>query len=350
MRPAGYSRKTATHCGKEGVWRLEHKGTKRANANVRKLIPLLLMLALAGLLPAQEEEGGGAKARPAAIPAAEKARLSKLLPEPRPLNATAEQPRFYASDLYQYIDGGAEAYHMYDMVAMAHREYKPKDAEVTVDVYDMGNALNAFGIYAAERSPDYRFITLGAEGYIDENILNFLQGPFYVKLSAFSDKQPTGPVLRAFADDISRRIGPGKSLPAVLALFPDRDLVARSQKFVKKAPLGHEFLAPASTATYALGGKQSTLLISTATTAEEAKRRVELLKSHFGKTGKAAAEPGPVPEAWRASNAYEGELVFFRHDRYTVVLVSPPSDTAAFLKEVVARISAAGVAPATRKR
>jgi len=36
---------------------------------------------------------------------------------------------------------------------------------VTVDIYDMGNAQNAFGIYASERSPDNSFITLGAEGY-----------------------------------------------------------------------------------------------------------------------------------------------------------------------------------------
>lgn len=227
---------------------------------MKRILPILFVLALAGMLAAQEEEEGGAKAKPAAVPAAEKTKLAKLLPDPRALAASAEEPRFYSSDLYRYIDGGAEAYHMFDLVAMVHCEYKPKDAEVTVDVYDMGTALNAFGIYSAERSPDYHFIPAGAEGYIDENILRFLQGPFYVKLSAFSDKLKTKPILESFAGDISRRIGQGKSLPAALALFPERNLVARSQKYVKKAPLGHEFLAPASTATYAFGGKESTLL------------------------------------------------------------------------------------------
>jgi hypothetical protein len=311
-------------------------GTKRKD--VRKILVLLLMLFLPGFLAAQEEEEGAAGKKSKPIPAAEKAKLSKLLPEPRQLSATAEEPRFYASDLYRYIDGGAEVYHMYDLVAMVHREYKPKDAEVTVDVYDMGNPLNAFGIYAAERSPDYRFVQLGAEGYIDENILNFLQGSFYVKLSAFSDKQKTESVLRAFADEISRRIGPGKLMPALLSLFPERGLVARSQKFLKKAPLGHEFLAPATAATYTLEGKQSTLLISSAVDAAQTGKRIGLLRQHFSKTGKVAAEPGLVPETYRGSNSYEGELLFFPCGRYTVALVNPPPDAGPFLNEVASKI------------
>lgn len=177
---------------------------------------LLLLMALlaAGVAAARQGERASAAGKAVPVTAAERAKLSKLLPEARALNATAEPARFYASDLYRYIDGGAAIYHRHGLVALVHREYKPKDAEVTVDIYDLGNDFNAFGIYAVERSPASHFIAMGAEGYLDANVLNFVQGPYYIKLSAFSGNQKMEPVMRAFAQDISRRIGTGKSLPA----------------------------------------------------------------------------------------------------------------------------------------
>jgi hypothetical protein len=295
------------------------------------------MLALAGLLPAQEEEESGARKAPAQVPASEKARLAKLLPAPRGAGARAEEPRFYAADLYQYIDGAAQAFHMYDLVAMVHREYKAGDAEITVDIYDMGEPINAFGIYSAERSPENRYIQAGAEGYIDEHVLNFLQGSFYVKMSAFSDKGSAQPAMRSFAGEISKRIGGGTALPSILAVFPAAGRVARSEKYVKRAPLGHEFLASACTADYRFAGKQSSLLISTSADAAQAKRKLELLRGYFAKSGKVANEPA-LPGAWRGSSSHEGETIFLARGRYTVLLLNPPADAAAFLKEVASRL------------
>jgi hypothetical protein len=300
------------------------------------LLAALLLVALAGLLAAQEEESGARKA-PAPVPASERARLAKLLPAPRGPGARAEEPRFYAADLYQYIDGAAEAFHMYDLVAMVHREYKAGDAEITVDIYDMGEPINAFGIYSAERSPENRYIQAGAEGYIDEHVLNFLQGSFYVKLSAFSDRGSAQPAMRSFAGEVSKRIGGATALPAILETFPAAGRVARSEKYVKRAPLGHEFLAPACTADYRFAGKQSSLLISTSADASQAKKKLELLKGYFAKSGKVADEPA-LPGAWRGASSREGEAIFFARGRYTVLLLNPPADAAAFLKEVASRL------------
>ena len=129
------------------------------------------------------------------IPAEVKTRLAALLPTGK--NA----PRFYSSDLYRYMDGGADIYLKYGLVAMAHREYKNAGVDMTVDVFDMGGPLQAFGIYSAERSPEYHFIPIGAEGYSSESTLNFLQGRYYVRLSAFGDG--AAPALDNFARTIS---------------------------------------------------------------------------------------------------------------------------------------------------
>jgi hypothetical protein len=187
-----------------------HEGTKKHKVHKgwnshRTLVLLLLALAIASLLPAQEGDHGGA-AKPKPIAAAEKDKLTRLLPDPRRLGATARPAQLYGSDLYRYLDGGADAYHTHGLVAMVHRQYRTKDTDVTVDVYDFGSPANARVIYAAERSTDSHLIPIGAEGYIDQNILNFVQDSFYVKLSGFSDKQQAEPAMKAFAGDISRRI------------------------------------------------------------------------------------------------------------------------------------------------
>lgn len=65
---------------------------------------------------------------------------------------------------------------------------------------------------------------------------------------------------------------------------------------------------------------------------------MQLLKEHFAKTGKAGPEAGAIAEVWRASNAYEGEALFFAQGRYAVVLVNPPTEAGTFLREVVAKL------------
>jgi hypothetical protein len=90
----------------------------------------------------------------------------------------SSQPQYYSSDLYRYIDGAADAFLGFDLVAMLPQEYKAKDAGVTVDIYSLVTPLNAFGMYTAERSPSYHFVPVGAEGYVGDFMLNFYQRKF----------------------------------------------------------------------------------------------------------------------------------------------------------------------------
>ena len=241
----------------------------------------------------------GQDSAPAVIPAAAKAKLVHLLPDPSEVGAarTGEQ-KFYSSDLYQYTDGGADVYLDYGLVAMVHQEYKSSSTDFTLDIYNMGTPANAFGIYAAESSPDYHFLPIGAEGYGTDEILNFLQDEFYVKLSAFSDKEKTGPLLERFAREVSRRIGSSSSMPEFLSLFPENDLVDHSWKYAKKAPLGHEFLAPAILASYTLGEKQTTLRHLESAGRGGAALKVGKLRDYFERSGKVVPYSGLAPPAF----------------------------------------------------
>jgi hypothetical protein len=302
---------------------------------------LLLIVALPAILIAQEE--GGQDAAPAVIPAAAKARLAQLLPDSSEVGAArGGEQKFYSSDLYQYSDGGADVYLDYGLVAMVHQEYKSSSTDFTLDIYNMGTPANAFGIYAAESSPDYHFLPIGAEGYGTNEILNFLQDEFYVKLSAFSDKEKTGPLLERYALAVSRRIGPPTPMPPFLSLFPPEHLARHSAKYVKKSPLGHEFLAPAILASYTWGEKPTSLVISRAPDREGAVKKVGQLRDYFTRSGKVVPRQGLAPGAFSGSNQYEGEAVFFSSGSYAVLCLNPPAEPESFLKSVIERIAQKG--------
>jgi len=271
---------------------------------------------------------------------AAKDKLAALLPNPPGFSGRpVAPPKFYsAADLYRYIDGGADAYIDYGLVELAHREFKAGTVDLTVDIYDMGDPLKAFGIYSAERSPEYLFIPMGTEGYADVGSLNFLQGNYYVKLQAFGDGDKTQSVLESAAKTIVSRIGPEGAVPQPVAWFPAAGQVARSQKYIVKAPMGHDYLAPATTVLYRFGDKTTTVLASRAPTPAAAASLLGKLKEHFAGSGQVAAVAGLPGEVWRSANQYEGEMVFFARGSYVVVVQAPPSDADAFLKELYSSV------------
>ena len=301
---------------------------------MRNVLLFLLVITMAPVFVGAQDDNS--ESAPAPIPAGVQERLAKLLPEPAEAGLKpARERQFYSSDLYRYIDGAADAFLGFDLVAMIHQEYKTKDADITLDIYDMGKPLNAFGIYAAERSPSYHFLSLGAEGYVSDFILNFFQSEFYVKVSAFSNDGKSASDLMPWAQAISARIGVEKSMPAALSILPGEHRVAHSEKFVNKSPLGHDFLSPAIEATYLIEGKPVLLLISKASDAAGAAERVHQLRDFFSKSGKLGPGADLVPGGFRGSNQYEGEVVFFSRGAYAVLCVNPPPQPEPFLKEVL---------------
>ena len=255
-------------------------------------------------------------------------RLSALLPAQSAVT-------FYGPDnLYTYMDGGADAFLLYDFKLLLHQDTRVNDTDLSIDIFDMGTPENAFGMYASERSPSYHYITMGGEGYDNEGILNFLQGPFYIKLAAFG----TGadPVLKETAASISARIRTAGSFPAPLTLLPGTGRKPHTEQFILKDPLGHPFLAPAYLARYDTSQQESTLLLSIAADPTEAQKRLQLLAAHFKKTGRCDPAPEFGEGAIRASNTFEGKAIAAAKGRYLLLLLNPVGDS--LLREALQRL------------
>jgi hypothetical protein len=198
----------------------------------------------------------------------------------------------------------------------------------------MGSADSAFGMYAAERSPDSRFIAIGAEGYQYEGMLNFLQDRYYVKLLGFGDG--ANAVLDTFARALSARIGTNPELPALLSELPKDNRKPHSEQYMPADPLGHAFLGPAYMVAYTLGDQESKLFVTVARDETDAQQRLKQLEQHFTKTGHCEPAPELGEGAIRASNSFEGSVIVRTKGRYLLLLVNPAKGSEQLLKNAAA--------------
>jgi hypothetical protein len=303
------------------------------------LVGLIGVICLTGIGSAQEENGSVTEANePEHIFVLQdvQKRLKSLLPDPVQMGGqfTGESV-FYSENLWEYIDGAAESFHAYGFVALIHQDYQIDDSEVTVDIYDMGHLNRAFGMYASERSPDYRFLDIGAEGYGDEFGLNFYQDRYYIKLSIFSEADITLPLLQQFAEDLSKTIQTGKNLPEIFSRFPIENRIGHSEQYMHTEPLGHAFLSPVFSAQYQIGEEVCTLLISVPKSEAEAIHQSEKLGDHFKQTGKIEKIPEVNASAFRAISVYQTETIVVPHNHFVFILEDPPSNGMLFLQKAM---------------
>jgi hypothetical protein len=239
------------------------------------------------------------------------AELAALLPK-LPAWTPTEAPRSYFPDnLFEYIDGAAESYLGYDFreLLVADLEKKGTAATLTLEIYDMGLPVNAFGIFAAERYPENKPVALGELGYIEGEALNFLAGRFYVKLLAFGLGDATEATLTEAGAKVAGAVKGGGGLPALVRAFPKDNLVARSEKYIKKNFMGYEFLHDGYVATYKSDGREMEGFFIDGGTAEAAEEMLAKLVTAL-KTGGQSVET--IAPGLHARNRYGQHLYIGR--------------------------------------
>src|SRR4030065_1838222 len=77
--------------------------------------------------------------------------LRSLVPELKGWSLTEPPATFLPGTLFEYIDGAAENYLSYGFRELIVGNYKKgkSTASLTVEVYDMGDDLRAYGVYSS---------------------------------------------------------------------------------------------------------------------------------------------------------------------------------------------------------
>ncbi len=197
-----------------------------------------------------------------------------------------EMEIFNTDNLYNHIDGASEFYFSYNFRQLWVVRYKKGEAEITLEVYDHGDPVHAWGIYSMERPSGAAVQPIGAEGYYEESILNFVTGRYYVKLNSFREPDAGKGVLLTTAKDLAPKLEENPDLPTVVKLMPKQNLVPNSCQYVSNTYMGYEFLGSAFRATYKTDQGELTLFVMEKQSPEEAaailKKYHELLKTDPG--------------------------------------------------------------------
>ena len=184
-----------------------------------------------------------------------------LFPDVKGWDKSFNYAVYTPDDLWDYIDGAAEGYLAQGFVDLHIAEYSKGKQVIRVEIYRQKNADQGFGIYSQERSPDLNFIDIGEKGYLQSAILNFVNGEYYVKLSASSDKKAEINTMKEIAGKLSDNINPDPQLPEVLGMFPEKGRLPNQDAFISSSFMGHEFLNAVYKADYKTGDATFSLFI-----------------------------------------------------------------------------------------
>jgi len=277
------------------------------------MIPLISLVVFIGKAGAQSETQTTATAMD----------IRSLLPGIDGWKLT-EDPQIYSPEtLFEYIDGAAEAYLGYDFQQLLVSTYEKEGTEsvVTVEIYDMGSPLNAFGIFSSERYPDIPEVQFGLAGYLEGEVLNFISGPYYIKLLCYNGEEKTADYLKEFAGAVDEKIKDKGSWPALFKMFPTANLIKNSEKYIKKNFMGFDFLANGYAVSYHFDQGQYDAFIIDAKTESEARSSLQKLLDFYAGEKMPFVQEG---DRYRQVNRYDQVILISQVRNYLFGLSRVP--------------------------
>jgi len=246
--------------------------------------------------------------------------MSKLFPQVEGWKMVAVPTQYTPDNLFEYIDGGADAHLQFDFEGLATATYvNPRKAEVTVDIYRYRNAVRAFGMYTQERPAGTTPLPVGVEGIAGPDYLEFVAGPYYVKLAQAGGKDDFH--LRMFAEKIAAKLPGTREPPVVLKCFPNEGKRARAEKLTARNFLGYAFLHDAAAVPYFIDGMQFRLFAVEGR--DEADVR-DMVRLYRGAAKSPASEPGKSGST-TVNDPLNGEVVLRWSGRWLWGAVDQPS-------------------------
>lgn len=157
-------------------------------------------------------------------------------------------------NLWDIIDGAAELFLSYGFVDLRIGEYTDTaGTDVRVELYRHTSGANAFGMYSQERNPGYQFMEIGTQGYVENKVLNFLCGAYYVKISSHRGGKEGKEAMVLIGRRIVEHLRQASGWPAALALLPAGQRLSNTESYIAENFLGYRIFHSAFTARYEAG-------------------------------------------------------------------------------------------------
>ena len=232
--------------------------------------------------------------------------------------------------LFEHIDGQAELFLKYGFqksVFAIYQSKKSRENQIEVDIYDMGNVVQAFGVFSRFRNED-RPGGFGLDSYLDDHSAFFYKGKYFVMAYA-TESNPD--LLRQFSKLISLKISDPSLPPKEISYFPKNGLKLGSIQYFSEGLLGHKFLKRGFQGTYLekvevkdkAEDKELKLFLAIFKDSQEAISALKIYKEDLSKKGKVSSESliQIGTRALKGEDPYQGKVIVLQKGFYLLGVV-----------------------------
>jgi len=225
-----------------------------------------------------------------------------VFPEIKGWKLVQDYPVYYPENLWDYINGAADAYLSYLFMDLHIAEYVNQEGTIIkAEVYHHKAPEYAFGIYSIERTPEYDFQDYGTQGYAEESLVHFITRDYYVKITTNASGEEIRESVPVVARKVAESLGEPDPMPKPLQLFPERGKVANSEKFIADNFLGHQFMKRVFTADYLDGNEDFILFLMEKASPEECKKILEDYYAFTGQTVELKEGPHTITDKYNGT-------------------------------------------------
>jgi hypothetical protein len=152
--------------------------------------------------------------------------LDQLLPLKANEWAVHDVDHYYDNKtLFSYIDGAAELYISYGFDTVISRRYTcPDEPEIVVDIFNMNEPRDAFGVFSNMREKDQHQFGQGSQQI--EGSLIFWKDHYFVSVTVDKFTEKSLPAVKEIAGYIDQAIVKKGELPEVMQYLPQEERVA----------------------------------------------------------------------------------------------------------------------------
>ena len=233
----------------------------------------------------------------------------------------ASGPQTYTKKtLFEHVNGQAELFFKYGFQKSAfavYQEKKNQKNQIDLDIYNVGNVLQAFGMFSRFRNED-RPAGIGLDSYLDDHSLLFYQGKYFVMLYAV---EPNPTVLKELGKAVSSKILDPSLPPKEIGYFPKEGLKPGSIQYYTEGLMGHQFLKRGFQGTYVekdqvkvevkAEDKEFYLFVAIFKDSQDAENALKIYRDDLSKKGKVDSEVSTPfgSNTLRGEDPYRGKVI-----------------------------------------
>ena len=147
--------------------------------------------------------------------------------------------RFVGSNLFNYINGGAELFHEFGFKELLAQGYRQGENEIVLEIYQMESPEAALGIYLMKCGQETPVKKIKARNSGNKYQFTIVKGSYFILVNSFAGDEKLIPIMTTLTQQTLKFV-PQEKPVKILDILPKENLVSGSELLIR----GHYGLQP----------------------------------------------------------------------------------------------------------